>query len=290
MNAPGTPRDDGSGARRALARRRRRRRVRMGIAWGVLGAVVLGTGTGLTLGGNATLTWVRAHTRLFEVRQVNVAETRWVPPWEVVNASEVNPGDDILALDEEAVAARVVAHPRVAAAGVRRTWTRVVNIDVEENPPLALWISGAPLEVASDGTVLGPAPPTGEPEWPVPGDGVWRVRGVALPLLTGVKADPLKPGEMLQDEGALRALEFLARLRSYGKGGESWISEIWAGEPDELVAVTLHGGIPVKIGDGRLSQRKLKALRTVLDRVQKDASPVEFVDARFRHQVIVKTS
>ncbi len=275
-------------ARRALARRRRRRRIRIGLAWGVLGITLLVAGLGVRAGGGAILGWTRSHTRLFEVREVNVAATRWVAPWEVVNASGIEPGDDIVAIDPEAVARAVERHPRVRSATVQRQWDRVVHIEVEENPPVALWMNDRPLEVAADGTVLGLPPTAGRADWPVSGFGPGQARGLGLPLLTGVPGKGIDPGERLEDPAVTEALAFLARLRIYGDGGEGWISEIWAGTPGDLVAVTLNGGVRVRIGDGRLSRRKLDALHAVLARIGREAEPVAFVDARFRHQVIVK--
>lgn len=286
-HVPNSPSDEG--ARRALARRRRRRRMRIGIAWGVLGTLTLGIGLGLTEGSSALLTWGRTHTSLFEVRQVDVVNTRWVSPWMVVDASGVIPGDDIFEVSTDEVAARVARLPRVLRAEVKRTWTRTLRIEVEEKPPVSLWWGENPLEVAADGTLLGPPPPGGAPDWPVPADDNSRVRGVYLPLLTGVPLKGAEAGQVLDDPAAREALEFLARLRVYGDAGENWISEVRATEPQGLVAVTFRGGIPVKIGDGRLSRKKLLALQTVLDRVMEDPSSVEYVDARFRNQVIVKT-
>ena len=281
---------DGQSARRALARRRRRRRYRIAAAWGILGTLVVGLGIGLTEGGTATLTWLRTHTRLFEVRQVDVASTRWVPAWDVVNEAGVNPGDDILDISLEAVAARVERHPRVLRAEVRRTWTRSIRIEIEEKPPVALWMGKTPMEVAVDGTLLGAPPPGGASNWPSGTSGSPRIRGVDLPLLTGVRQREAEPGTVLEGDAATEALEFLSRLRAYGDGGESWISEVHAGRASGLVAITLRGGIRVKIGDGKLSRRKIAALRTVLEQVADGAGGVEFIDARFRHQVIVKTS
>lgn len=289
MTGARPPAWDEDGARRALVRRRRRRRVRLVMAWGLLAGLVLGVVGGARLGGGATLGWVRTHTDLLHVRAVNVGETRWVPPWEIANSTGVSPGDDILAVSPATIEARVERHPRVLRASVHRTLGRKIEVRVEEKPPLALWMGKQPLEVAADGTVLGPPPASGRADWPAPPEGSWRPRGVELPLLTGVKEDAATSGERLHDPAARQALAFLTRIRAYGEGGESWISEIWAGSPGNLILVTLQGGIRVKVGDGRLSRRKLEALRTVLARVRQDATPVAFVDARFRHQVIVRT-
>jgi cell division protein FtsQ len=263
--------------------------VRIGVAWGILGVLVVGAGIGLKLSGDAALDLVREHTALLEVRRVDPGDTRWIPPWEVVDASGVTPGDDLLVLSPQQVAERIAHHPRVAQARVTRTWRRTVRVAIEEKPPLALWVGRQSQEVAEDGTVLGSPPAGVRPEWPPPSGESSTPRGVELPLLTGVRAG-LAPGEILEHDGARNALAFLSRLRAYGAAGEDWISEIWAGEPDQMVLVTLQGGIPVRIGDGRLSRRKLRALQAILDRLRRDAEPVAFVDARFRHQVVVKTS
>jgi len=250
--------------------------------------LTLTLGFGLTEGSSALLTWGRTHTSLFEVRQVDVVNTQWISPWIAVDASGVNPGDDILDVVTEDVAARVAELPRVGNAQVKRTWTRVVRIDVEEKPPVALWLGTQPMEVAGDGTLLGAAPPGG-PDWPVSASGESQERGVYLPLLTGVPVKGAKAGTILEHPMALEALEFLARLRAYGDYGTNWISEVRV-TPRGLVLFTFRGGIEVKIGNGRLSRKKISALQTVLERVMEDPSSVEFVDARFRHQVIVKTS
>jgi cell division septal protein FtsQ len=187
------------------------------------------------------------------------------------------------------VAARITERPRVASAVVDRTWKRTVRISVVEKPPVALWVGETAMEVAADGTILGPPPAGARPEWPAAAQKGWTPRGVELPLLTGIEAR-LEPGDMLEDAGARNALAFLARLSAYGMDGGGWVSEIWAGTGDQMVLVTLEGGTSVRIGDGRLSKRKLTALRTVLDRLHRKAETVDFVDARFRYQVVVRSS
>ena len=275
------------GARRALVRRRRRRRIRMGIAWTLVVGAALGIGMAAALGWSAGTTWLRTKTRLLEVRQVDVAPTHWVPPWEAVELAGVGVGDDILALSPDSVRARLERHPRVAHARVKRTWRRTVRLELEERPPVAVWLERDLCEVAADGTVLGAAPRAGLPGWPLTGSGGREPRGVDLPILSGLPVKTPDAGGVLDEEGPRQALAFLALLRTYDRGGEDWISEVWAAEPDGLVMVTL-GGVRVRIGDGRLSRRKVEALLAVLDRVRREGEQVLYVDARFRNQVVIK--
>jgi cell division protein FtsQ len=217
---------------------------------------------------------------------VDVGETRWVPPWELVELAGVAVGDDLLAIEPGEVAARVATHPRVQSVRVARTWRRSLRLDVRERRPAALLLGDPSLEVASDGTVLGPPPPGLLPEWPLPDYSEWKRRGVGLPLLSGVDERP-EPGEALTDADAIRALRFLARLEEYGISGEAWVSEIHVGR-EGLELVTLRDGIRIRVGDGRLSRRKMEAVLAVLERI--DPSRVDGLDARFRGQVVVEAS
>ena len=274
-------------ARRALARRRHRRRKRQAILWGVVAVFGILLSGGMYLAGSALFWHLRERTSLFAVRQVDVSRTEWVPPWEIVDISGAEPGDDWLGLSTTSIASRIARHPRVAKVSVDRTWARSVHIRVEERAPVALWLGAELEELAADGTVLGPPPKGQGAEWPIPGKGR-DARGLSLPLLTGVTIGDLEAGDVVVDSAAREALAFLARCRSYGQPGEEWLSEIWAGKKDDLVAVTLDTGIPVRIGDGRLTEKKIRAIRSVIERLEpKDDAPV-LVDARFRHQVIVK--
>ncbi len=275
-------------ARRALARRRRRRRLRLGLAWAVVGLVLAGACFGLAVGGRFGLEYVRAHTRWLEVTQVDVDPTPCVPPWEVVDLAGIMPGDDFLDVNPDTVAARIVRHPRIGTARVdKNLWRRSVLIQISEKLPVAIWLEGGLVEVAADGTLLGP-PPTREDSrsWPPRSDSARLTRGLGLPLLTGVDS-LLATWGTLREPAAVQALQFLQRIETYGQPGQGWISEVHAAEPESLVAVTLTG-VSVKIGDGRLGRRSVEALRTVIDEVRSEGNAVQYLDARFRNQVVLK--
>jgi hypothetical protein len=275
-------------ARRALARRRRRRRVRLGLAWVLAGIVLAGGCFGLAMGGRLGPGYVRTHTRWLDVTQVDVDPTPCVPPWEVVDLAGVMPGDDFLDVNPDTVAARIVRHPRIGTARVEKSlWHRTVQIRISEKLPVAIWLEGGMVEVAADGTLLG-SPPTREDSrsWPPRTDGARIVRGLGLPLLTGVDS-LLAMGGRLRGPAALEALRFLERIGGYDQPGQAWLSEVCAAQPESLVAVTMTG-ISVKIGDGRLGRRTVEALRSVIEQVRSEGNAVQYLDARFRNQVVLK--
>jgi cell division protein FtsQ len=268
---------------RALRRRRRRRRLQQATAWLLLGASALGLGFGLRSGWDAGLAWVRDHTRLLEIRAVNVASTRWTPSWEVADASGLAAGDDLLSLDLEAARERVVALPRVAAAELDRRWNREIVIRVREREPLAVVAGDGFLEIGFGGIVLGGAPGGIGPTFP----GEETERGVELPLLTGFPTRDLEPGSVVDHRGVRRALAFLDLMEAYGFPPREWISEIRVDHPDSLVVYLLQDGTPVRVGTGRMSRTRVEALLVTLDQLAKEGSKPEYIDLRFVDQVVV---
>lgn len=275
-------------SRRALERRRRRRRVQFVLAWATLLTTVLVAVVLATVARDPAIDWIATHTRLLKVSEVTAGSTRWVSTVDVVELSGLAPGDDLLELDAEAVRTRLTSHPRIADVQLRRLWNRKVRLEIEERAPIALWLEGGPVEVSADGTILGPPPDRLEPDWPVKDPERWRPRGIDLPLITGVERGKLEPGDRMESDGAQHALYFLALLRYYGRHGESWLSEVHVDGPGDLTVTTLNHGVQIRVGDGRISRRKVDAIRATLDQAQTGDLKVDYLDARFRNQVVVK--
>jgi len=277
------------GARHALRRRRRRRRIRQGLAWAVLGVVGVAGGLALSLGWREGLTWLRTNTDLFTVRQVDVSDTRFVEPWEIVDRSNIDPGDDLIDVSEEKVQEILEADPRLKSGRVERGFVdRRVRLEVVERRPLAVVACGEGLwEVDAEGMVLGSPPGWRQPTWIEDPDPVLSRRGVELPLITGL-GTLASAGEPVTDAGALEALGFLYRLEQYGFPGSRWISEIRVDAPGELTAYTLEGGVPVRVGDGRLSARTVRALFLSLEEITTRKVAVRYVDLRYHDMVVVK--
>ena len=79
----------------------------------------------------------------FAVREVRVSATTHVGEDDVLALAAVAPGDRLLSIDTDAVAARVASHPWVAAARVRRELPSVLAIDITERSAAAVAVLGA---------------------------------------------------------------------------------------------------------------------------------------------------
>jgi cell division protein FtsQ len=79
----------------------------------------------------------------FAVRDVAVGPTEHVTPEEVAELAGVKPGDKLLAVDPDAVAARLTTHPWILAARVRRDLPATLSIEVTERRAVATALLGA---------------------------------------------------------------------------------------------------------------------------------------------------
>jgi cell division protein FtsQ len=109
----------------------------------------------LVAGGLGIVTWQLAGSSLFELTGVAVSGNRALSSSEVVAASGVRVGEQVLRLDTDAVRARVERLPYVAHATVVRVPPAGLRIEVTERVPAATVADGnASWLVAADGTVL----------------------------------------------------------------------------------------------------------------------------------------
>lgn len=103
--------------------------------------------------------WLITRTALFDVDQVHVQGTVHETEEQVVEASGLRPGDQLLDVDPTAVGRRVAALPWVDGVEVERGMDGVVTIVVSERTPVATvadTLGGVHLVDAS-GRLLGPA-------------------------------------------------------------------------------------------------------------------------------------
>lgn len=255
---------------RALRGRRRARAVRRTAAWVACVALLAGVAAGSVLGGRSAFAWLRANTDLFRVKSVGVAGVARLSADEVLAAAGLRVGDDILALDHAAVAVAIGQLPRVRRAVVERSWTRDVRVVVEERKPAALLVLRDTWEIDADGVLLPP-------------DRTGRLAD--LPLVVGLPPDSAVAGSRPDLPGLARGLELAGSLVRAGL--TSAVSEIDIANPDSLVLILEPDGVPVRVGDGRLPERRLLALSAVLNDLARDEVEAGYIDLRFAGMVAV---
>jgi cell division septal protein FtsQ len=79
----------------------------------------------------------------FAVRDITIGPTDHVSAEEVAEVAGVRPGDQLLSIDPDAVAARLTTHPWILAARVRRDLPSTLSIEVTERRAVATALLGA---------------------------------------------------------------------------------------------------------------------------------------------------
>ncbi|MFN8586431.1 MAG: FtsQ-type POTRA domain-containing protein [Candidatus Eisenbacteria bacterium] len=226
----------------------------------------------LVLGGLAMLPWKELRRRHAVLTGVEVKGLRYLDVARVRRDAAVKEGEDLIALDLAHVRRRVEADPRIARAEVRRHGLRGLTIEVTERIPTLVVTRGEPFEVDSSGVLLEPLQ-----------------RGVVadVPLLTGVRADDIAPGEKIASEEMKRGLAWAAILSDNALRLSGQVSELDVSE-SRTTRLVLMNGIRVVGPAWPVSLRQLSGLRaTLLDLQRKGTMPGE-VDVRIPNQVIVR--
>lgn len=252
---------------------RRRRRIRRsllitGLSLGLAAIVVGGW-----FGGRLAFGWVRDDTGLLRVQKVEVAGLERLTVPEVLSAAGLGVGQYLFDVSPDSAAARILRVPLVRTASVRRTWKREILIDVGERHAVALAMLDRPVEVDEQAVVLPP-------------DASGLVAD--LPIINGLDFSTTVPGQAILDPAALPAAALAALLGRSSVNLADQVSDIWAGDPDSLVLILMKHGVPVKVGRGDIPERRLLALRAVLDDLAGKEVEVEYLDLRFAGQVVCK--
>ncbi|NDY42835.1 FtsQ-type POTRA domain-containing protein [Dissulfurirhabdus thermomarina] len=204
-------------------------------AYGVLCAAVL---AGLYLGWTALGHWPALALKTVEVRGAHR-----VGRAEVIRLSGARPGMNLLALDPGAMARAVEAQPWIRRAAVRRVFPDRLVLTLEERTPVALVNLDGIRLVDADGVVFKALEP-GDPS--------------DLPLISGLSADPGRPGR-LPSKG-LRALRLIAMA---GRGERVLsarnIAQIHFEKDGRMVVYTADAAVPIAFGDGDLRREFRKA-------------------------------
>ncbi len=214
--------------------RRRRRRRRLLVVLAVVGLVVGA--------------WLVTRSALLDVDSTKVTGSVHQSDDDVLAASGVRVGDQLVDVDEGSVARRVEALPWVDTAKVSVGLDGVVTIAVTERTPVAVvaGADGARFLVDVAGRNLGLA--------------TIGIDTTGLAPLEGV--DPGEPGETLA--GADGALAALAAL---GPGARSRVTAVVVG-PDGTLQLKLSPAIVVQLGPPTDLTAKAAALTTVLGQVE----------------------
>ena len=208
-------------------------------------AVAVGGAAGLRLGWRAL-----QENAYFVVERVDIAGAVRVPPDEIRILAAVSPGDNLWDLDLAAIRARVLRHPWVADARVRRTPPDALVIAIEERRLVgALSMDGVRIGIDARGDAFA---------------ALDLERAKAVPAITGIVPDS-KGRSLAVTRRRLRNVARLLRLLDgHGLGnGQGTIGQVSVdGDAGVTVQMGANGQLPVHWGWGqwRHKRRRLDAV------------------------------
>jgi cell division septal protein FtsQ len=195
----------------------------------------------------------------FAVRELRVGATTHLDREQLVALTGVAPGDRLLALDTDAVAARLARHPWIAAARVRRELPSTLVIEVTERRAVAVAVMGGLYLIDEGGHAFKQA--TLEEA-----DGLVVFTGVSRSAYAGLP----EAGEAVFREAigllaTYRHPDSLALARqSRSHVSRPALSEIHVDPRNGFSLFLLDGGGEIRLGLGEMSQ-KLARLDEVLN-------------------------
>ena len=217
----------------------------------------------------AAVQWLLTSPR-FAVAVVEVQGTSRLSPAEVREAAAISPGENLFRLNAEEVVARLRQLGPVKRAEVIRSFPNRVTLVVEERVPFTLAQAGRLYWLDEDGVSLGPEPRAVTPR---------------LPVITGIRPEETRSGGAAAED-ARAAVSLIRSMLRTGSPLTREISEIHMSGADGPVLYTVDG-IEVRLGTTDWEDR-LGRLDGVLTQIRSLGEPMEYVDLRFRGQVVFK--
>jgi cell division protein FtsQ len=205
------------------------------LAWGVLLAVQAG------------YNYVTTSAR-FEAKSLVFEPTPHVPVDRLQELLGLEPGTNILAVDTEALQAKIAAEPWVKRASVQRSLPDTLIVEVEEHEAAAALLSGYFYLIDRDG---------------VPFKRLEDGERGELPVITGIDREQLIAGDPRATAAIRRGL---AALTAYQQAPRPRLSEIHVDEGGAVALYTAKNGTALRLGRGEVEPKlaRFDALRAAL--------------------------
>ena len=205
------------------------------LAWGVLLAV------------QASYQFVTTSAR-FEAKSLVYQATPHVPVDRLQSLLGLEPGTNILAVDTDALQAKIAAEPWVKRASVQRSLPDTLIVEVEEHEAAAALLSGYFYLIDRDG---------------VPFKRLEDGERGELPVITGVDREQLVAGDPRAQSAIRRGLD---ALTAYQQAPRPRLSEVHVDQGGAVALYTAKTGAALRLGRGDVERKlaRFDALRAAL--------------------------
>lgn len=235
--------------------------------------VTIATGTGTLLAGGALLTaQLLLESGYFSVNQVRVEHHARVDEGDILEASDIKPGDSLFDLDLHLIGRKIEEHPWIARAEVERAFPDQVVIRVVERQPRAIIDLGYLYYVDADGDIFKLL--DGEDH-------------LDFPVLTGIDRQAVLEDQALVRNRLHEGLALMQELERRQLFSLADVSEIHYDEQEGLIVYTYRGGVPVHLGTDDFAG-KLDRLERIYPDLKPRLGALAYIDLNVADRVIVK--
>jgi len=207
----------------------------------------------------------------FSVQQTQIRGNHLVTPDQIAQLAKVPKGLSLFRVPVETVRTRILAHPWIRSAIVRRRLPDTIEISVVEREPVAAVRADRLLMVTADSVTI--APPA--ENW------VWD-----YPLLTPPFPVKFRIGDRISDKNTLALLHEALALREVSNGAWHDLSELYFADGQIHAALT-HPEVDILLGHGASELSWAAALDILRGRTPEELSHYQTLDLRVPGKIIV---
>jgi cell division protein FtsQ len=223
--------------------------------------------------GSGIFWFMRDHST-FHVVAVRVYGAERVPQPELIQLAQISRGMSLLRIDVEGVRTRLMQHPWIRDALVRRVYPNELEVIVYERRPYAVLDSSSGYLIDGDGYLLSQATPA---------------EAANLPRLVARLSHTPSQGERLTDPDVKAGLRLLGHAHDSPFFRHTVITQIDIMTPERFVVQTRRGKFimgPSLVG----IDAKLEFFPAIEEALRSSARRAEYVDVSGENQIVVKTS
>jgi cell division protein FtsQ len=224
------------------------------------------------LGGG--LFWFLRDHPAFHVTTVRVYGAERVPQQELIARARITRGTSLFRISVEGVRTRIMQHPWIRDALVRRMYPNELEIIVYERRPTAILDSGPGYVIDGEGYLLGQAT---------------AAEFASLPQLATRPSQAPASGARITDPAVSAGLRLLAQAHDSPFFRNAVITHIDVMNPERFVVQTQRGRFVVGAKLARIGE-KLDVFPAIDEVLRARARRVEYIDVSIEDQIVVKTS
>jgi cell division protein FtsQ len=227
----------------------------------------------VVLFGGAIFWLIRDHST-FHVVAVRVYGAERVAQPELIQLAQINRGMSLLRINVERVRMRLMQHPWIREALVRRAYPNEVEIIIYERHPCAILESGSGYLIDGEGYMLSQTTPA---------------EGSRLPRLVVNLSRLPALGERLTDPAVEAGLRLLGHAQDSPFFRDNVITQINIMNPERFLVQTPRAMFI--LGPSLIDlEAKLDFFPTIEEALRSSGRRAEYIDVSLAHQIVVKTS